>query len=281
MLLLAQAADAAAGADTAEIVLFWVFAVMALGAALAVITMRNIVHGALMLVVNLLAVAGLFLTLESPFLSVIQVLVYGGAIMVLFLFVIMLLGVDRDDLLLATQARNRILAVVGGALLTGALLFAFVGPYTGPPSVCGSGAPIEAGTEQQRCIGLADQLDEDDGSGAAFLGRRLFTRYTYPFELAALLLTVATIGAVILARRKDLETEDIDDDTGAGGPGTDPPPDDHDPLAALSAELAGSDEGADPDLLAGREPRPPEDVGDERRPPSEPDGRGSRPRKEG
>jgi NADH-quinone oxidoreductase subunit J len=262
-MLLAQAAEAAAGANTAEIVLFWVFAVLALGAALAVITMRNIVHGALMLVVNLLAIAGLFLTLESPFLSIIQVLVYGGAIMVLFLFVIMLLGVDRDDLLRATNVRNRVLVVIGGALLAGALLFGFVGPYTGPPSVCGSDAAIEPGTQQQRCIGLADQLDDDDGSGAAFLGRRMFTRYTYPFELAALLLTVATIGAVILARRKDLEPEDIDEDPGAGGP-RDGEGDDHDLLAALSADLAGSDEGGDPDLLAGRQPRLPADPDDGR-----------------
>ena len=263
MLLLAQAAEAAAGADTAEIVLFWVFAVLALGSAIAVITMRNIVHGALMLVLNLLGIAGLFLTLESPFLSVIQVLVYGGAIMVLFLFVIMLLGVDRDDLLQTTSARNRVLAIVGGALLSGALLFAFVGPYTGPPSICGSDAPIEAGTDQQRCIGLADALDEDDGSGAAFLGRAMFTRYTYPFELAALLLTVATIGAVIMARRKDLHSEDLDDDPGEGPPDVGPR-DDHDPLAMLSADLAGDDQGADPDLLAGREPRPADDEEEER-----------------
>jgi NADH-quinone oxidoreductase subunit J len=64
MMLLAQAAEAGAG-NTAEIVLFWVFAVLALGSAIAVITMRNIVHGALMLVLNFLAIAGLYLTLES------------------------------------------------------------------------------------------------------------------------------------------------------------------------------------------------------------------------
>ncbi len=258
-MLLAQAAEAAAGADTAEVVLFSVFAVMALGSALAVISLRNIVHGALMLVVNLLAIAGLFLTLQSPFLSIIQVLVYGGAIMVLFLFVIMLLGVDRDDLLQTTQVRNRVLAVLGGALLSGALLFAFVGPYTGPASVCGSDARIEAGSDQQRCIGFEEAYDEDDGSGAAFLGRQMFTRYTYPFELSALLLTVATIGAVIMARRRDLEPEDLDDEP---GPGRDPegPEPDHDPFAALSAELAGDDRGANPDLLAGREPQPPTDT---------------------
>jgi NADH-quinone oxidoreductase subunit J len=207
MSLLAQAAEGAAtGTNTAEVVLFSVFAVLALGAAIAVVTMRNIVHGALMLVLNLLAVAGLYLTLESAFLSVIQVLVYAGAIMVLFLFVIMLLGVHRDDLYLETRRRNQVMAVVGGALLAGATLFAFVGPYTGDASVCGS--EVVAGADGERCRGLADVKADDDEAGVAFLGERMFTRYTLPFELSALLLTVATIGAVILARRRDLEPED-------------------------------------------------------------------------
>jgi NADH-quinone oxidoreductase subunit J len=207
MSLLAQAAEgAAAGGNTAEVVLFSVFAVLALGAAIAVVTMRNIVHGALMLVLNLLAVAGLYLTLESAFLSVIQILVYAGAIMVLFLFVIMLLGVHRDDLYLETERRNQVMAVVGGAILAGAILFAFVGPYTGEASVCGS--EVAAGADGERCIGLADAKADDDEAGVAFLGERMFTRYTLPFELSALLLTVATIGAVILARRRDLEPED-------------------------------------------------------------------------
>jgi NADH-quinone oxidoreductase subunit J len=206
MSLLAQAAEgAAAGGNTAEVVLFWVFAVLALGAAIAVVTMRNIVHGALMLVLNLLAVAGLYLTLESAFLSVIQVLVYAGAIMVLFLFVIMLLGVHRDDLYLETRRRNQVLAVAGGAILAGALLFAFVGPYTGEASICGAGTTT---TDGQPCVGLADAKAEGDEAGVAFLGERMFTRYTLPFELSALLLTVATIGAVILARRRDLAPED-------------------------------------------------------------------------
>ncbi|MFA9446238.1 NADH-quinone oxidoreductase subunit J [Egicoccus sp. AB-alg6-2] len=217
MSLLAQAAaDAATGAATAEVVLFWIFAVIALGAAIGVVMMRNIVHGALMLVLNLLAVAGLYLGLESPFLSIIQVLVYAGAIMVLFLFVVMLLGVDRDDLLLATDVRSRIAAVVGGALLAGALLFGFVGPYTGEASVCpadGAAAQPAAGADQDgvRCVGLAEAKDDGDEAGVAFIGRSLFTRYTLPFELSALLLTVATIGAVLLARRRDLAPDDVED----------------------------------------------------------------------
>ena len=208
MILLAVAAEAAGG-GTSEVVLFWVFAVLALGAAIAVITMRNIVHGALMLVLNFLAIAGLYLTLESSFLSIIQVLVYAGAIMVLFLFVIMLLGVDNDDLLTA-DPRGRIGAVVAAVALAGALTFAFLGPYTGPASVCGPDAPA-ASVGAVDCAGLAEAYGEDDASGVAFLGRSMFTRYTFPFELSALLLTVATIGAVILARKRDLAPEDFDE----------------------------------------------------------------------
>jgi NADH-quinone oxidoreductase subunit J len=202
-------AQVAAGTDTAEIVLFWIFSVLAIGAGLAVITLRNIVHGALMLVLNLLAIAGLFLTLGSAFLAIVQVLVYAGAVMVLFLFVIMLLGIDRDDLLRATHVPTRVLAVGGGLLLAAAITVTFVGPYTGEASIC-DGETVAATARAVPCVGLDDAYAEGDGAGAAFLGARMFTRFTWPFELAALLLTVATIGAVILARRRDLAPEDED-----------------------------------------------------------------------
>ena len=96
--LLATLAEGAATSG-AEAVLFWVFAAIALGSAVAVVALRNVVHAALMLVVNLLSVAALYLGLQSSFLSIVQVIVYAGAIVVLFLFVIMLLGVDRDEVL--------------------------------------------------------------------------------------------------------------------------------------------------------------------------------------
>jgi NADH-quinone oxidoreductase subunit J len=258
MELLAQAAEAAGGANLAEVALFWVFSVLALGAAIAVITMRNIVHGALMLVLNLLAIAGLYLTLESSFLGIIQVLVYAGAIMVLFLFVIMLLGVDNDDLLKETRVGTRFAAALGGALLVAALLFAFVGSYTGPVSLCGpDGAVASAG--EVPCVGLAAAYGPDDTSGVAFLGIRLFTRFVWPFQLAALLLTVATIGAVILARRRDLEAEDIDVEV--EGPDAPPPSDaellapDADAPAEAGTDVPGEEParlGASP--LAGSDP---------------------------
>ena len=208
---------------TGEVLAFVIFAGIALGAAVAVITMRNLVHGALMLVIHLLAVAGIYLALESQFLAIAQVLVYAGAIVVLFLFVIMLLGVDRDDLLIMNDRRRVAGIVAAGLLVAGAMTAAFVGPYTGEASVCGSG--VAAVGSQQPCIGLEVAKGPDDDAGVAFLGRRLFTRYTLVFELSAVLLTVATIGAVILARRRDLvaEDEDGDGDSGrdAGGDGGD------------------------------------------------------------
>lgn len=207
---------------TPETVLFVVMSVLALGSALAVIMLRNVVHAALMLVVNLLAIAGLFLGLQSPFLSVIQILVYGGAIMVLFLFVIMLLGVGQDDLLV-TGLSSRILALAGAAVLSGAILFSFVGPYTSAASICGPDAGDPTELTDVRCYGLDRAYDRSDGSGAAFLGGTLFTRYTYPFELSAVLLTVATIGAVLLARRRDREPSDDDLDDLAHIPSADEP----------------------------------------------------------
>jgi NADH-quinone oxidoreductase subunit J len=194
---------------TGEILAFVVFAGVALGAAIAVVSMRNLVHGALMLVIHLLAVAGLYLTLEAQFLAIVQVLVYAGAIVVLFLFVIMLLGVDRDDLLIVGDRRRVAGVVLVGLLVTGAMTAAFVGPYTSDASVCG--ALVEPIGIEQRCLGLEIAMGRDDNAGVAFLGRRMFTRYTLVFELSAVLLTVATIGAVILARRRDLLAEDVDD----------------------------------------------------------------------
>ena len=193
-----------------DVIAFVLFAAIALGAAVAVVSMRNLVHGALMLVIHLIAVAGLYLTLESQFLAIVQVLVYAGAIVVLFLFVIMLLGVDRDDLLIGGDRRRVAGIVAAGLVVAGAMTFAFVGPYTSEASICGSG--VAAQRIEQPCVGIEAVRDADDTAGVAFLGRRLFSRYTLVFELSAVLLTVATIGAVILARRRDLAPEDSDDE---------------------------------------------------------------------
>lgn len=187
-----------------QVWLFWVGSVVAIGGAVAMVTMRNVVHGALMLVVSLFGVAALFLNLQTSFLAVVQVIVYAGAIVVLFLFVIMLLGVSRDDLLVP---RDRV-ARVGGWLLAGlivaAVAFVFVDDFTGPASVCGE-APVAAdvvGEDVGTCVGFGDQLAEEEGS-VGLVARRLFTRYTFAFEFVSLLLIVAIVGAMVVGRRRD------------------------------------------------------------------------------
>jgi len=204
-------AQAAAGtANTAEIILFVVFGAIALGAGVAMVTMRNIVHAALMLVINFLAIAGLYLALQSSFLSIIQVIVYAGAIMVLFLFVIMLLGVDRDDLLVDLKVWHRVGAVAGVGLLAAALLWGFSGTYTSQNSRCGEQAPATAAASRsaQACVGMDAALAADDEGSVGVIAASMFGRYAFPFEAAALLLTVATIGALILGKRTEVHQDD-------------------------------------------------------------------------
>src|SRR3954468_4549664 len=95
-------------------VVFWVFAPIAIGAAVAMLLMRNVVHAALFLVLNFGCIAVMFLLLDAPFLFAVQIIVYAGAIMVLFLFVIMLLGVDRTDVRTERLFLQRPLAIVLG-----------------------------------------------------------------------------------------------------------------------------------------------------------------------
>lgn len=206
MHLLAQAEVAGQGAF-AEQVLFWLFGALALGAALSVVLLRNIVHAALMLVVNLLAIAGLYLALQSSFLSIVQLIVYAGAIMVLFLFVIMLLGVDRDDLLVESSRVRVAGAAVAGVLLASTLLLAVGTGYLTDASRCGGQATVETTGVAQPCVGLDAALAEEDGSSVAVVARTMFSRYAFPFEASALLLVVATLGALVLGRRSDPDAD--------------------------------------------------------------------------
>ena len=251
MHLLAQVADAATQSPTAEVVAFWVFAVIGVGAGIAMITMRNIIHAALMLVLNFLAIAALYITLQSSFLGIIQIIVYAGAIMVLFLFVIMLLGVDRDDLLVDVKRWHRVGAVVLTVLVLAGALFAF-GGYLSADSRCGGQAPTEpADPAAERCVGLDDALAENPNGSVGVIADRMFTRWTFPFEASALLLVVATIGALILGRREDPESEES-----AFFPQPEQPtPDDPDalvtsghgdPRAPSSAEASARDAAARP-----------------------------------
>ncbi len=165
---------------------WFVFAVAGtatLAGALGVVLSSNPIHAALMLVMTLFAVAVLFVAQDAHFLAAVQVIVYAGAIVVLFLFVIMLLGIDKsENLKIDPLKRQRPLGLLAGLLvLGGVLLLARTTWVSGAASVAG---PISG-----------------EGSNVEKLARSLFTRYLLAFEVTSVLLVIAVVGAVALARR--------------------------------------------------------------------------------
>jgi len=165
---------------------FWIFGVIAMGSALLCITRKNPVASALWLVVTLFALAAMFVLLDAQFIAVLQVLVYAGAIMVLFLFVIMLLNLGRpgpSDI--KGPAGLAIAAVLAGLLL---LQLRVLGQAPPPDAI-----QLPAGT-------VAEMQVRQGMVGA--VANPLFEAYLIPFEIASLLLLAAIVGAVVLAKRK-------------------------------------------------------------------------------
>lgn len=171
-----------------EWLVFGAMFVLALGASLAMLFARNAVHVALFLVAAQVALALAFLLQGAFFIAAIQIIVYAGAIMVLFLFVIMLLGVDRDEPLVEPLPAQRPLAIVLGTVLALEILYV---AYRGVDLVAGgAGAGADA----------LEQLNRDPGNVEA-LARVLFSDYLLPFEVTSVLLVVAVVGVMVLARR--------------------------------------------------------------------------------
>ena len=168
-----------------ETVVFLISAAVILSGALGVIFSKNPVHSALFMVQTLFGVAVLFVLLEATFLAAIQVIVYAGAIVILFVFVITLLGVDRaEDLKVEPISGQRPLAVVLGASIFGIILTVLIVAVGGPTG------------EQAANIPIGDATDN-----TKILGEALFSKQFFSVELTALLLTVAVVGAVVLSTR--------------------------------------------------------------------------------
>ncbi len=165
-------------------------AVIVLGGAIGVVVARNPVHAALMLVQTLFGVAILFVAQGAHFLAAVQVIVYAGAIVVLFLFVIMLLGVDKEELVAAEPMQSQ--AIVAGivvAITLAELLLLGHGHWaTGTKSVVGA--------------------LEGPGGNVEQLAEVIFTRYLFAFEATSVLLVIAVVAAVALSRRP--EGADVD-----------------------------------------------------------------------
>lgn len=166
---------------------FWVLAPLMVIAALGVVLVRRAVHSALLLAVVMISLAVLYLTLEAPFLFAVQIIVYTGAILMLFLFVLMLVGVDAADSVVETIRGQRLLAITGG-LVMGVLLVVVVAQIS-LGTMVGMGAANAGGNIE----GLADLL---------------FSRYVLSFEATAALLITAALGAMLLAHRERLEPKE-------------------------------------------------------------------------
>ena len=166
-----------------EWAVFVVFAVVALVGSAGVVLARRPVHAALFLVLTLFCMAVFFVMQSADFLAAVQVIVYAGAVVVLFLFVIMLLGVESEDLLEEPLPAQRPLAVlVGLAMIAGLLLVAGALQPTGESAARGSAT-------------------QGDVANVERVARSLFTDFLWPFEITSVLLVIAVVGAIVLARR--------------------------------------------------------------------------------
>ncbi|MGA2521051.1 MAG: NADH-quinone oxidoreductase subunit J [Acidimicrobiales bacterium] len=185
--------------STVDALTFAIAAAIILAGAVGVVVSRSPVHAALMLVMTLFGVAVLFVEQQANFLAAVQVIVYAGAIVVLFLFVIMFLGVDRlDNLAKEPLPAQRPLALVLVALgLAGILLL-------------GIGAHWALGTHS-----VAGPAQGQSGGDVAALGRSVFTTYLFAFEITSALLVIAVVGAVVLARRPSPTAEEVAETTEA------------------------------------------------------------------
>ena len=168
-------------AETARLVTYWVLAILSVAAALGMVLARKAVHCALLLAVVMLSLAVFYAMLGAPFLAFVQVIVYTGAVLMLFLFVLMIVGITAADSIIETIRGQRLWASVAGiamlALLSLVIGHAAIGP-AGPNS------------------------SKFGNSNVSALANLIFTRYLYPFEITGALLITAAVGAMVLTHRE-------------------------------------------------------------------------------
>jgi NADH-quinone oxidoreductase subunit J len=165
-----------------ELLMFYIFGFGAVVCALLMVTNKRPVRAAMSLVATMSFLAGLYVLLDAHLIAVLQLIVYAGAIMVLFLFVIMLLNIEEKEGLLGV---NTILLQFMGMLVVGLLFVTMVSLFKGEGSL----------------LSATVEIASDFGTTKA-VGMKLFTEYLLPFEIASVLLLAAIVGAVILAKRR-------------------------------------------------------------------------------
>ncbi|HCK78443.1 MAG TPA: NADH-quinone oxidoreductase subunit J [Actinobacteria bacterium] len=176
---------AAASTSPGEGIAFWILAVLAVGGAIGMIASRKAVHSALWIALTMVTLAVVYLINAAPFLGLVQIIVYTGAVMMLFLFVLMLIGVDASDSLVETIRGQRVAAVLVGAGF-GVLLIAGFGNVA-----------------FSRTVGL-DQVTTDAGGNLQAIAAAIFGRYVFAFEATSALLITAAVGAIVYTHRERL-----------------------------------------------------------------------------
>jgi NADH-quinone oxidoreductase subunit J len=163
---------------------FWLLTILGLGGAVGMIMSRHPVYSVLSLILNFFAIGGFYLTLHAEFLAVIQIIVYAGAILVLFLFVIMLLNLDETTTVAGDVDLQKVIGFVLGFALMGELIVAMTGLTKLPPPA----------TPDFFAYGKAEPV-----------GHQLMTDYVFPFEMISLILLAALMGALVIAKRRKAE----------------------------------------------------------------------------
>ena len=173
--------------NTGETIVFWVCAVVAVVGALGMLMSKRAVHSALFIASTMMSLAVLYVSQQAPFLGMVQVVVYTGAVMMLFLFVLMIVGVDSSDSLVETIRGQRLAAIVF-AIGFLALLVAAIGSVTYQ-------------------FGGIDAANAADGGNVQGIAKLIFTRYVLAFEVTSALLITAALGAMVLAHRERHEAK--------------------------------------------------------------------------
>jgi len=183
-ILAALSADTPGHTTTTEAVLFWVLGVVAVLGALGVVAAPKAVYSAMFLATTMIVLAIFYIAQDALFLGVVQVVVYTGAVMMLFLFVLMLIGVDSSDSLVETIRGQRVAAIVVGI---------------------GFGIMLIAGIGSVSAAGFTGLAQANAGGNVEGLAALIFTRYLWAFELTGALLITAALGAMVLAHRERFE----------------------------------------------------------------------------
>ena len=167
-----------------EAVLFYVFGFIAIITAILVIIQKNPIYSALFLIVTLFSMAVLFLLLNAQFIAAVQILVYAGAIMILFLFAIMLLNIKYEEKAFVTFTKLKVLSIFIAIILFAEFIYMIY---------------------SRKGLGMEGDITPDkiaELGNVELIGKILFTKYLFPFEVASLVLLIAMIGIIVLAKKK-------------------------------------------------------------------------------